>query len=227
MSAILFGGERIEILIPPVVEEPVISIRIPSDRVFTLEDFLYEDLNTKRQLIKLVQSRKTLLISGGTGSGKTSFMSALSAYLPEGDRIVTIEDPRELNLPRDRHPDQVRMVFNRDKPNQTAQALFMACMRHNPDMVSLAECRGAEALDFLSAANSGHYGMTTVHADSPRKAIDKMATLAGQGETAMTHENLVDYLKSIIDGVVQITFDRTGGNRVVSGVLLLGENHDI
>jgi len=218
LSARLFSGERVEIAVPPCVESPAFSIRIPSNKVFTMDNFRFTDTSTQSQITKMIESQQTILISGGTRSGKTSFLSALIAHIDPTHRIISIEDTRELNIPKEIHPKQVRMYFNRDNPNQSAKTMFMAAMRHNPDLVALAECRGEEALDFISVANSGHYGLTTVHANSPTMAISKMAILAAKGETAMSHDNLLFELSTAIDGVVQITHDRTTQQRVVSPV---------
>jgi len=213
------SGERIAIILPPIGSDIHISIRIPSKHVFSLSDFSYASEETPERLVEIVRDRQTLLISGGTGAGKTSLMSALLHYISAEERLITIENSLELNLPLDAHPDQLRLAYSRgDQVAVGSREIVRATLRFDPDRILLSEARGGESYHFLNAANTGHPGMTTVHAPTPAMALKRMATLAAEAVVNMTHEELMEYTKETIPFVVQVTHDPTTKARIVGDI---------
>ncbi|MBX3594141.1 P-type DNA transfer ATPase VirB11 [Sphingomonas sp.] len=170
-------------------------------------------------LTAAVRARRNILISGGTATGKTTFLNALLREIPAGERLILIEDTAELRL---RHDNAIGLIAPRSALGEarvTANDLVAASLRMRPDRIILGELRGEEAFAFLRAVNTGHPGsMTTVHADTPDGAIDQIALLVLQTGTQLSRADVHHYVRSTIDVFVQLT--RTGGRRHVSQVKL-------
>jgi type IV secretion system protein VirB11 len=235
LSASLPGGERIQVVLPPAsADGGAFSIRKQSIRNLRLTDYssngrlaqinVADELNAytedelelsrllqaneiTRFLSEAVKRRFSILISGGTGSGKTTFLNALLAEIPEGERVLTIEDTLELTPPQE---NVVRLVASRGEQGisaVSARKLVEASLRMRPDRLLLGEIRGEEAIDLLQAINTGHPGsLTTIHANSPREAYSRLALLILQSGTVnLTRQEIIDYLKSTLPIVVQIS----------------------
>jgi type IV secretion system protein VirB11 len=168
-----------------------------------------------------VLARRNILISGGTSTGKTTFLNALIAEIPLNERLIFIEDTPELKFP---HKNAVGLLAARSvlgESGLTAEDLLNASLRMRPDRILLGELRGPEAFTFLRSVNTGHPGsMTTVHADSPERAVEQIALLVLQGGARLSREDVLHYVRSTIDVFVQL--DRRGGRRIVSDIQLQG-----
>lgn len=167
-----------------------------------------------------VRAGKTFLISGGTASGKTTFLNALLKEVPREQRVIVIEDTPEIFIAQ---PNSVGLVAVRGELGETrvdTEELLKAALRMRPDRLLVGEIRGAEAFSFLRAINTGHPGsMTTIHADSPRGAFDQIAFMAMQAGTNLTRADVIDYARGVIDVVVQLT--RANGARAIAGIEFL------
>jgi len=168
-------------------------------------------------LSQAVRTGKTFLISGGTGSGKTTFLNALLKEVPREDRVIVIEDTPEIHISQ---PNAVGLVAVRGELGEArvgVEDLLKAALRMRPDRLLVGEIRGAEAFSFLRAINTGHPGsMTTIHADSPRGAFDQIAFMTLQAGTNLTRADVLDYARGVIDVVVQLT--RADGARAIAGI---------
>ena len=164
-----------------------------------------------------VRTRRNILVSGGTATGKTTFLNALIREIPVEERLITIEDTPELRVP---HANAVGLLAVRGDLGEapvTANDLVSASLRLRPDRIILGELRGPEAFAFLRAVNSGHPGsMTTVHADSAAGAIEQIVLLVLQGGTRLRREDVRDYVRQSIGLYVQLA--RRGGQRFVAEV---------
>lgn len=221
VDARLPGGERVNVIIPPLaLDGPTITIRrFP-------EPFRLEDLVARLSLPQdaadlldaLVKARLSILISGGTGSGKTTFLNALSGLIPENERIITIEDAAELSL---QQPHVVRLEARpaniEGRGQITIRDLVRNSLRMRPDRIIVGEVRGDETLDMLQAMNTGHEGsLTTVHANSPIDALSRLETLASMSNVDVPVETVRDHINGAIDVVVQLERDAEGVRRVSS-----------
>jgi len=174
-----------------------------------------------------VEGRFNLLISGGTSSGKTTFLNVLSAFIPKRERIVTIEDTLELNLA---HDNWVRLeaVYELSKPVVSLRDCLANSLRMRPDRIIVGECRRDEALEMLQAMNTGHDGsMTTIHANSPRDAISRLETLV---QAAAPHMPLIAIRKQIaeaVDFIVQLKRDPAGRRMVTEIIELTGMEKEV
>lgn len=170
-------------------------------------------------LREAVTSRRNIIVSGGTSTGKTTFLNALLAEIPERERLILIEDTEELRL---KHANAVGLIAARGSLSEaqvSAEDLLIAALRMRPDRIILGELRGQEAFTFLRAVNTGHPGsMTTIHADTPQRAIEQLALLVLQAGTRLARDDVRDYIRQSIDVFVQL--DRRDGRRLVSQVLL-------
>lgn len=234
LSASLPGGERIQIVLPPATSPGcvAISIRRPSDQVWSIEDLSSSGIfrNTRRssaaldasesELLRLlgaedyeafmrlaVRSRKNILVSGPTGSGKTTWTKALIREIPGEERLITIEDAKELVL--DRHPNHVRLFYSKDDQGLsrvTPKQLLESCLRMKPDRILLAELRAEEAFDYLRNVNSGHPGsITSIHAASAELAFEQLVLLVKQsrGGQELPRADIKNLLYLLVDVVVQ------------------------
>jgi type IV secretion system protein VirB11 len=234
LSASLPSGERVQIVTPPATTAGcvAIAIRRPADSVWSIEDLAARGIfhrtrrasalldDTERELLRLlssgdyptfmrlaVTSRKNVLVSGPTGSGKTTWTKALIREIPSGERLVTIEDAKELVL--DRHPNHVRLFYSKDDQGMarvTPKQLLEACLRMKPDRILLAELRAEEAFDYLRNVNSGHPGsITSVHAASAELAFEQLVLLVKQnpGGRDLARGDIKSLLYLLIDVVIQ------------------------
>src|SRR5438094_1651556 len=181
-----------------------------------------------RFLAACVQSKTTVLISGGTGSGKTTMLNALSRFIPEEERIVTIEDTAELQL-QQRHV----VKFETRPPNLNKEGginqrmLLRTALRMRPDRIIVGECRGAEALDMLQAMNTGVEGsMSTVHANSPKDAFSRLETMVMMADLEIPSRVILQQLASAIKLVVQVSRLQDGTRKFVSIAEVLGVKED-
>ncbi len=167
-----------------------------------------------------VRARKSILISGGTATGKTTLLNALLKEAPDEERIVLIEDTPEIQLA---HANAVGLVAVRGRLGEasvSAADLLEAALRLRPDRIIMGEIRGAEALSFLRAVNTGHPGsITTIHASSPEGAIEQLALIAAQAGTDLGREELKAYMRSVLDIVIQL--GRSDGQRLVTDIQML------
>lgn len=166
-----------------------------------------------------VRERRNIIIAGGTSTGKTTFLNALLAEIPRSERLVLIEDTEELKAP---HPNLVGLIAARGSLSEAAigaEDLLIAALRLRPDRIILGELRGAEAFTFLRAVNTGHPGsMTTIHADTPQRAIEQLALLVLQTGSRLSRDDVRHYVRESIDVFVQL--ERREGRRCVSQVMV-------
>jgi len=216
LEARLPDGSRLEALLPPIAPDgPAVSIRRFSKDTLTVDKLLQVGALTPdaaETLRALVESKRNIVVAGGTGSGKTSLLNALSSFIPDGERILVIEDARELQLQRD-HVVQLeaRPPDPRGKGAVTIRDLFKASLRMRPDRIVLGEIRGGEALDLVQAMTSGHGGcLTTVHATYPSDTLNRLETMALMGGVELPLVALRSQLGSAVDIIVQTARLRDG-----------------
>lgn len=222
VDARLQDGSRVNAIIPPLaLDGPLLSIRR-----FAVVPLTMHDLIDKRSLTPavatllsaMVQAKMNILISGGTGTGKTTLLNVLSASIPHHERIVTIEDAAELQL---QQPHVVRLETRppniEGKGEVSQRALVRNSLRMRPDRVVLGEVRGAEVLDMLQAMNTGHEGsMATVHANSPRDALTRLENMATYGGAAIPQDAMRQQISSAINAVIQIARLNDGRRKLIS-----------
>ena len=221
-DARLPDGSRVNVVIPPLaLAGPCLTIRRFRRHGFSLDDLVAGGTLTPSLaefLARCVRARATVLVSGGTGSGKTTTLNALSGAIPEGDRIVTIEDAAELRL-RQRHVVRLeaRPANVEGRGEVTIRTLVANALRMRPDRIVVGEVRGAEALDMLQALNTGHDGsLTTVHANSPADALRRVETLALMAGVGLPHAAIREQVVTAIDVVVHQARAPDGERRVES-----------
>lgn len=164
-----------------------------------------------------IAARKTILISGGTSTGKTTFLNAMLGEIPEGERVVLVEDTPELRLPGANGVGLVAVKGELGEAKVTANELLQAALRLRPDRIVLGELRGAESVSFLRAINTGHPGsFSTIHANSLRGALDQLALMVMQTGIGLSRRDTIEYAASVIDVIVQL--DRSGGKRGISAI---------
>ncbi len=214
VDARLPDGSRFHAVIPPAsVEGSLLAIRRFTQRVSSLEGLIAAGTASRDQVALLseaVRSRRTIVVSGGTGAGKTTLLNLLAAVIPPSERIVTIEDAAELSFPGHVVRLEARPANAEGTGEITVRNLLRSALRLRPDRVIVGEVRGAEAIDLISALNTGHAGsMTTVHANSPRQALLRLETLAMMAgevsELAVSRQ-----LRAAVDVIVQIERSETG-----------------
>src|SRR3984893_107785 len=232
-DARLLDGSRVNVAVRPVaVDGPLVSIRKFSKRPFNLNK-LVEIGALRPQMAELlgaaVKARVTTIISGGTGSGKTTMLNALSAFISDKERLVTIEDAAELQL---QQPHVGRMETR--PPNVEGKGeirqrdLVKNALRMRPDRVILGECRGEEAFDMLQAMNTGHEGsMATIHANAPREAVSRLEQMIGMAGLPMTIASIRGQIAAAIRVIVQLQRLADGKRRVTSIAEITGLEGDI
>ena len=219
VDARLPSGERVNIIIPPLaLAGPTVTIR-RFPQAFTMDELLrLESLNEPiRQLLAgLVRARRNVIISGGTGTGKTTLLNALSAFVPAHERIVTIEDAAELQLQQPHVvPLEARPPNIEGKGQVTIRDLVRNSLRMRPDRIIVGEVRGGETLDMLQAMNTGHEGsLATVHANSPEDAIARLETLASMSELDISFEALREQVNSAVDMLIHLYRYADGSRRI-------------
>jgi type IV secretion system protein VirB11 len=243
LAATLPDGSRIQVIAPPATRGPLaLAIRRQVAASLTLQDYVADDSFAKTRndaaarpddeqlkqrlgerkfaeaLALAVRMRKNIMVSGGTSTGKTTFLNALLREIPPAERLILIEDTPELVVA---HENCIGMVSVRGELGEakvTANDLVSASLRMRPDRIILGELRGPEALAFLRAINSGHPGsMTTIHADSPESAVEQLVMLVLQGGAKLRRADIRHYVLQSIDIFVQLC--RSAGKRWVEAVL--------
>jgi type IV secretion system protein VirB11 len=248
LSATLPNGCRVQVVLPPVCPKGTVafSIRKPTTVSYTLEDYermgafatssikeqqdrndfilqaLLEKGRLKDFLRGCVKFKKNLIISGGTSTGKTTFTNALLQEIPTDERLITVEDAREVVL--NRHPNRLHLVASKGgqgRANVSTQDLIEACLRLRPDRIIVGEVRGKEAFSFLRAINTGHPGsISTLHADSPQMAVEQLKLMVMQAGLGMSPDEVRNYITQVVDIIVQLKRGQ-GGVRFVSEIKFL------
>ncbi len=245
LSATLPQGYRIQVIFPPACEPNSVVMSIRKQTILNMDLADYEaigafqstvseeqedrlnkvlsellDKGEIRQFIATaVRGRKNIIISGGTSTGKTTFMNAALKEIPHSERLITAEDAREIDLKW--HPNKVHLVASRGgqgRAQVSTQDLIEACLRLRPDRIIVGELRGKEAFSYLRAVNTGHPGsISTLHADSPRLAFEQLILMVMQAGLALERAQISEYIHSIINVVIQLKRG-AGGQRYVSEV---------
>ena len=243
LSGSLPDGERVQIVMSPAVHtgmfamsirKPTVldltltdytnsgafsNVKIESDNYMSKEDShllaLKESNDIESFLKYAVEYKKNIIVSGGTGSGKTTFNNALIKEIPLDERLISIEDVQEVVL---KQKDKLHLICSKGGQglaDVTPKELLEACLRLNPDRILLAELRGEEAFYYLRAINSGHPGsITTLHSDTVNGAFDQLVMMVQQGGANLSEENIRQYCKKVIDVIVQ--FKKVGSKRVMT-----------
>lgn len=233
VDARLPDGSRVNAIIPPLaIDGPLLSIRRFAVNPLTVNDLLkYKSVTPPMvQLLQsLAQAKINILISGGTGSGKTTLLNVMSAFIPENERIVTIEDAAELQM---RQPHVVRLETR--PPNiegqgeVTQRALVRNSLRMRPDRIILGEVRGPEALDMLQAMNTGHDGsLATIHANSPRDAISRLENMVSMAASNLAARAIRQQIASAITVIIQVSRLTDGGRKIISIQEITGMEGDM
>ncbi len=233
VDARLSDGSRVNAIIPPLaVDGPLLSIRrFGTDKL--MPNDLVEKLTMTRSMLELleasVKSRLNIIVSGGTGAGKTTMLNALSAFISPKERVVTIEDAAELQL---KQPHLARLETR--PPNLEGEGairqrqLLINSLRMRPDRIIIGECRGEEALDMLQAMNTGHEGsMTTIHANSPRDTISRLEVMVTQGSVNMPLIAVRQQIAAAVDLVVQMARLSDGTRRITSVTEVTGMEGEV
>lgn len=223
VSARLPQGHRVHAVVPPLaIDGPHLTIRAFARKAMSLAQLRRLgsfDETVERFLIWAVRARKSVAVSGGTGSGKTTLLNALSFHISHGERVITIEDAAELKF--DEHPHVVRLearVANAEGSGEvTIRELVANALRMRPDRIIVGECRAEEAIDMLQAMNTGHDGsLTTLHANSPREAVDRLVTMVRYG-VDLPLDAIEAQIGNAFDLVVQ-TARRPSGERCIEEI---------
>ena len=249
LSATLPNGYRIQIVFPPAVEPNLaaFAIRKGSTMHLSLDAYAkmgaFDNTSTtemvdennailcnylKEKQIKefirhAVLCKKNIVISGGTSTGKTTFTNAALGEIPTHERLITVEDAREVQLHN--HPNKVHLLASKGgqgRAKVTTQDLIEACLRLRPDRIIVGELRGAEAFSFLRAINTGHPGsISTLHADAPSMALEQLKLMVMQAGLGMPPDEIKKYILAVVDIVVQLKRG-SGGKRYVSEIYFKG-----
>lgn len=225
-DARLPGGERVHAILPPLaLDGACLTIRKFPKKRPSLEELVEIgslDVHLARRIALAVEKKRNLVIAGGTGTGKTTLLNALSAHIPLHERVVTIEDAAEISLPLPHVVRLERRGANADGRGEvTLRELLRNALRMRPDRIIVGECRGAEALDMLQAMNSGHEGsMTTVHANSPADALKRLETLCLFSEVNLPQRAVREQLASSVHILIQIS-------RLPCGKRVVQEAHEL
>jgi pilus assembly protein CpaF len=233
VDARLPDGSRVNAIIPPLaLDGPSLSIRrfgtgpLAADHLVKLKSVSPEMMEV---LSSAVKARISILVSGGTGAGKTTFLNILSQFIPQNERIVTIEDAAELRLAQE---NIVRLETR--PPNIEGlgairqRQLLINCLRMRPDRIIVGEVRGEEAFDMLQAMNTGHEGsMTTIHANTPRDAISRLESMVAMGNMNLPEKSVRQQIASAITIVVQATRMSDGSRKVTSVTEITGMEENV
>ena len=222
VDARLADGSRVNAIIPPLaLTGPTVTIRKFAKRALTTDDFIKFGTwthNAAEFMHACVMLRKNIIVAGGTGSGKTTLLNLLSGFIPETERIVTVEDAAELKL---QQPHVIRLEAR--PPNiegrgaVTIRDLVKNCLRMRPDRIIVGECRGGEALDMLQAMNTGHDGsLTTVHANSPRDVISRLETMVLMSGMELPSRAIREQIASAVDVIIHESRMSDGSRKVVA-----------
>ncbi len=233
VDARLADGSRVNVIIPPLsIDGPHLSIRRFGHIPITEDDLMANQTLTQPMLTLLkgaVQSRLNIVVSGGTGAGKTTFLNVLSGYISEKERIVTIEDSAELQL-KQRHVVRLecRPANVEGKGAVHQRQLVINSLRMRPNRIIVGEVRGEEALDMLQAMNTGHDGsLTTIHANSPRDAIARMETMAMMANLNLPEKAVRKQIASAVTLVLQVARFADGTRRLTHISEITGMEDDV
>ena len=232
VDARLEDGSRVNALIPPLaLDGAAMSIRRFGSNPLQLEDLLNFKALTPEMVMFLegaMKARLNVVISGGTGSGKTTLLNTLSSFIPNTDRIITIEDAAEIQLQQDHVVRLETRPSNIEGKGQiSATDLVKNCLRMRPERIIIGECRGPEALDMLQAMNTGHEGsLTTLHANSPRDAISRMETMIMMAGFEMPVKAMRSQISSAVDLIVQANRLQGGPRKVTHITEVVGMEQD-
>lgn len=245
LSASLPGGERIQIVFPPACEvgNVAMSIRKPNVMDVDLDQYeafgafqatevvktenkadkmlrqLLDEGSVKEFIKQAIKHKKNIIISGGTSTGKTTFMNAALKEISPSERIITAEDAREIRI--EHIPNRVHLLASKGGQGLakvTTQDLIEACLRLRPDRIIVGELRGAEAFSFLRAVNTGHPGsVSTLHADTPALAMEQLVLMVMQAGLGITRDQIKNYIENVINVIIQLKRGERG-KRYVSEV---------
>jgi len=246
LSATLPGGYRVQIVFPPACETGTVALSIRKQSTMSMNLMQYEETGAFEKIItkgkkdetndslrellaagkvrefleSAAKHKKNVIISGGTSTGKTTFMNAMLKAIPENERLITVEDAREIRL--DNHPNRVHLLVSKGDQGRskvTTQDQIEACLRLRPDRIIVGELRGKEAFSFLRAVNTGHPGsIATLHADSPMLAFEQLVLMVMQAGIGMNREEIYNYIRGVVEIVVQLKKGEKG-KRYVSEIL--------
>lgn len=230
LSAMLPGGDRIQIVAPPATRAHwVMAIRRHRSAKLSLDAFSVaiparsppdpaRISDDRFEFLKqAVAARQTILVSGGTSSGKTSFLTALMDHIPQHERIILVEDTPEIRLDRPNAIGLVAVKGEMGEARVTTDDLLQASLRLRPDRIILGELRGHESVSFLRAINTGHPGsISTIHANTPRGALEQLALMVMQTGIGLSRQDVMVYACSVVDIVVQL--ERANGLRGISAI---------
>ena len=232
LSASLPGGYRIQIIIPPACDAGVVmairkqtALNMDLDKYEAMGAFqqtitgmghhdpiddvlrdLYARGDVKGFISTAVKAKKNIIVSGGTSTGKTTFLNAVLKEIPPLERVITVEDVREVNI--DHLPNRVHLLASKGGQGRAkvdTQMLIEACLRMRPDRIIVGELRGAEAFSYLRAVNTGHPGsIATLHADSPVLAIEQLILMIMQADLGITRDQIKEYVESVIQVIIQL-----------------------
>jgi type IV secretion system protein VirB11 len=245
LSATLPSGERIQIVFPPACQNGTVALSIRKQTVLDFDLDMYEafgafqstevaklenetdimlrqllDQGAVKEFIKeAIKNKKNVIVSGGTSTGKTTFVNAALKEIPEMERIITVEDAREIKL--DHILNRVHLLASKGGQGLakvTTQDLIEACLRLRPDRIIVGELRGAEAFSFLRAVNTGHPGsISTLHADTPQLALEQLILMVMQAGLGITRDQIANYVENVIHVIIQLKRGK-GGKRFVSEI---------
>ncbi len=233
LSATLPEGYRVQIVFPPACADGNVAFSIRKQATIQMDLSTYEKLGAfdhtktvtqpreeadehlwelyqngrvKEFISQAVKHKKNIIISGGTSTGKTTFLNAALKELPTHERIITVEDAREVMI--EQIPNRIHLMASRGgqgKAKVTTQDLIEACLRLRPDRIIVGELRGAEAFSYLRAINTGHPGsIATLHADSPKLAIEQLILMIMQANLGITREQIKEYVEAVVQIVIQL-----------------------
>ncbi len=232
VDARMIDGSRFNAIIPPLaLDGACVSIRRFGSNPLKLEDLLNFKAFTPEMVMLMegaIKARLNIIISGGTGSGKTTLLNTLSSFIPNTDRIVTIEDAAELQLQQDHVVRlETRPANIEGKGAITSTDLVRNALRMRPERIIIGECRGAESLDMLQAMNTGHEGsMTTIHANTPRDAVGRLETMIMMSGFEMPLKPMRTQIASAVDLIIQASRLQGGPRKVTAISEITGMEQD-
>jgi pilus assembly protein CpaF len=233
VDARLKDGSRVNAVIPPIsLVGPTLTIRKFFTDPLTVEDLIRFG-SVSQELMEFLRAcviaRLNVIVSGGTGTGKTTFLNVLSGFIPGDERIITVENAAELQL-RQEHVVTLesRPPNIEGKGEISIRDLVINCLRMRPDRIIVGECRGGEALDMLQAMNTGHDGsLTTLHANNTREALSRLETLVLMAGMELPHRAIREQIASALDVIVQLKRFRDGSRKVVAVTEIQGMEGDV